>query len=351
VRNPKIALVGAGVIGKRHLLASNELGHISMVGVADPFPAAQTVADGYKIPLFATAAEMLDAVKPDGVVIATPTEHHLEPTLQSLDAGAHVLVEKPIMANIIECDQTIAKARATNRHVLVGHQRRYYGLVNKARELVQQGEIGQLISVSGQWTVRKPNGYYTPAWRKQWHAGPILTNLIHELDLLRYIAGDITSISAETSNAALNFEKEDCAGMVLRFTNGAIGTFVVSDQSFSPWSWEHALGENAAIPASGQNAIRFMGTEGSLDFPNLTLWKSDNRVCDWGSELVATNFAGDRVDAYVTQLSHFANVILGKELPRISASDAAETLRATLAVHESAKNGIRVNLENVSSEQ
>lgn len=345
MRNTKLAVIGAGVIGKRHLLASKELSHISMVGIADPFPAAQSVADEYDLPLFETAAEMLNAVKPDGVVIATPTEHHLEPTLQSLDTGAHVLVEKPIMADMEECEQTIAKSLETNRHVLVGHQRRYYGLVNKARELVQQGEIGQLISVSGQWTVRKPDGYYTPEWRKKWHAGPILTNLIHEMDLLRYIAGDIASISAETSNAALNFEKEDSAGMVLRFTNGAIGTFVVSDQSFSPWSWEHALGENAAIPASGQNAIRFMGTEGSLDFPNLTLWKSGNSVCDWSSEFVAANLSDDKEDAYVSQLAHFVNVIHGTELPRISATDATATLRATLAVHESAKSGTRVNLE------
>lgn len=344
--NTRLAVIGAGVIGKRHLLASKELNHISVVGIADPFPAAQSVADEYNAPLFTSAAQMLRAVKPDGVVIATPTEHHLEPTLQSLDAGAHVLVEKPIMADLTECEQIIAKSEVTNRHVLVGHQRRYYGLVNKARELIQQGEIGQLISVSGQWTVRKPDDYYTPEWRKEWHAGPILTNLIHEMDLLRYIAGEVVSISAETSNTALNFEKEDCAGLVLRFANGAIGTFVVSDQSFSPWSWEHALGENAAIPASGQNAIRFMGTKGSLDFPNLTLWKSDNEVCDWSSELVATEFAGDIRDPYVSQLSHFVDVIRGDALPRISARDATATLRATLAVHESAETGLRISLRD-----
>ncbi len=338
----KLAIVGAGVIGKRHLLASTHLDDFSLVGIADPFPGAQAVAEKYNTQLFETTSEMLRATKPDGVVVATPTEHHLEPTLQSLDAGAHVLVEKPIMSDMQECEQTIAKSQSTGKHVLVGHQRRYYALVNKARELIQQGRIGKLISVSGQWTVRKPDDYYDADWRKKWQAGPILTNMIHEMDLLRYIAGDITSITAETANTSLNFEKEDVAAMVLRFKNGALGTFLISDQSFSPWSWEHALGENAAIPRTKQNSIKFMGTTGSLEFPNLTLWKSTGDKCNWSSEFESTELVNEQEDAYIKQLSHFHDVIMGTQPPLVSAADATATLRATLAVYDSAKSGARV---------
>jgi len=134
-----LAVIGAGVIGKRHLLASTSLEYINIVGIADPFPAAQSVADQYRTQLYTSAVDMFAAIKADGVIIATPTEHHLEPTLQSLDAGLHVLVEKPIMVNLAECEATINKSKATNRHVLVGHQRRYYDLVSQARELVQNG--------------------------------------------------------------------------------------------------------------------------------------------------------------------------------------------------------------------
>lgn len=344
MKDIKLAVIGAGVIGKRHLLASTELDNIKIVGIADPFPAAQSVADEYKAPLFTTAVEMLDAVKPDGVVIATPTEHHLEPTLQSLDAGAHVLVEKPIMADLGECEQTIAKSLATNRHVLVAHQRRYYSLVTKARDILKQGKIGKLVSVSGQWTMRKPLDYYSADWRKKWQAGPILTNLIHEMDLLRYIAGDIVSVTAETSNDVLNYEKEDAAGIIVRFENGALGTFMLSDQSHTPWSWEQAIGENAAFPRTGKNAIRFMGTEGSLDFPNLRLWTSTAGDSNWTNGLVAEDIPMEMEDAYVNQLQHFGQVIRGDELPRVSAIDATATLRATLAVYESAASGSRVTV-------
>lgn len=240
--------MGEGVIDQRHLLASQSIEYINIVAMADPFPAAKSIADEYKVPLFPTANEMLAASRPDGVVIATPTEHHLEPTLESLEFGAHVLVEKPIMADLEECEKTVAKSTATNRHVLVGHQRRYYSLVSKAKELIEQGEIGKLVAVNGQWTMRKPVAYYQADWRKKWQAGPILTNLIHDMDLLRYIAGDVVSITAETSNDVQNFEKEDVAAILMRFENGALGSFILSDQAHSPWSWEHAFGENAAFP-------------------------------------------------------------------------------------------------------
>jgi len=346
VREVKLAIVGAGVIGQRHLLASDSIEHIKIVAIADPFSAAKSVADEYDVPLFANAREMLAASQPDGVVIATPTEHHLEPTLQSLDAGAHVLVEKPIMANLEECEQTNAKSLAMNRHVLVGHQRRYYGLVSKARDLIQQGEIGKLVAVNGQWTMRKPVAYYQADWRKKWQAGPILTNLIHDMDLLRYLAGEVVSVTAETSNAVLNYEKEDAAAILMRFDNGALGTFMLSDQAHSPWSWEHAFGENAAFPPAYQNSIRFMGTNGSLDFPNLTLWKSTTGENCWNNNIAATEFTTETDDAYVNQMLHFGEVIRGEALPRISAQDATATLRATLAVYESAATGSRVHLRN-----
>jgi predicted dehydrogenase len=340
----KLALTGAGVIGKRHLRALKSIDNIQLVGIADPFEAARETADAWRVPLFSSTDALLDALDVDGIIVATPTEQHCQPTLQALDRGVHVLVEKPMMATIEECQQTIEKSAAAQRHVLVGHHRRYYNLVNQARDIVQHGRLGKFVAVSGQWNVRKPADYYAADWRKRWQAGPILTNLIHEMDLLRYIAGDIGSISAETANSVLGFEKEDTAAMVMRFANDALGTFMLSDQSHSPWSWEQATGENVAFPRSGKNVMHFMGTEGSLEFPNLRLWTSNADESCWTTELAATDLGGELEDAYINQLQHFAAVINGDEKPRIDAQDATDTLRATLAVYEAAETGQRVVL-------
>jgi len=272
----KLALTGAGVIGKRHLRALKSIDNIQLVGIADPFEAARETADAWRVPLFSSTDALLDALDVDGIIVATPTEQHCQPT--------------------------------------------------------------------GQWNVRKPADYYAADWRKRWQAGPILTNLIHEMDLLRYIAGDIGSISAETANSVLGFEKEDTAAIVMRFANDALGTFMLSDQSHSPWSWEQATGENVAFPRSGKNVMHFMGTEGSLEFPNLRLWTSNADESCWTTELAATDLGGELEDAYINQLQHFAAVINGDEKPRIDAQDATDTLRATLAVYEAAETGQRVVL-------
>ena len=339
----RLALIGAGVIGKRHLAALAQTTEVELVAIADPNPASQSEAKQLGVPFFADAYSLLESCQPDGVIVATPTEHHLKPTLAALEMGAHVLVEKPIMATLDECEQTIAMSKETGRHVLVGHHRRYYGLVNEARDLILQGELGQLVGVVGQWNVRKHDEYYSPGWRRKWQAGPILTNLIHDMDLLRYVAGDVASISAETSNSVLGFEKEDAAAMVLRFKNGALGTFLLSDQTHSPWSWEQATGENAAFPFSGQNAFCFMGTKASLEFPKLRLWSSEASP-EWRSPLKVSELSGAMEDAFVNQINHFNEVILGKAEPRVSAQDATDTLRATLAVYEAATSGKRIDL-------
>lgn len=338
------ALVGCGVIGKRHLLALSAIEPCALAAIVDPTPVAQQTAQSLNVPWFADCDNMLREIRPDGVIVATPTEHHLAPTLAALSAGAHVLVEKPVMATVAEAEQVVAHAAAVNRQVLVGHQRRYYAQVHKARELVRGGALGQLVAVSGQWSMRKPADYYEPAWRKQWRAGPVLTNLIHEIDYLRYICGEIVSLSAETANGVQGFEKEDAAALVMRFDNGALGTFILSDQCASPWSWEFATGENAAFPKSAQNAIRFMGTNGALDFPNLVHWHHGNQPADWLHAIKPEAITQTLDDAYVAQLNHFCAVMAGTELPRISAEDATQTLRATVAVYQAAEQGKRICL-------
>ncbi|MEM7300716.1 MAG: Gfo/Idh/MocA family oxidoreductase [Pseudomonadota bacterium] len=341
-----IALIGAGAIGKRHLEAIGSVSDVALVAICDPSAEAQDTAAAYGVPGFGEFEEMLPAVCPAGVVIASPTEHHLKPALRALEAGAHVLVEKPITATSEEAEELAIAADAASRHVLVGHHRRYYGLVNRARDLIRDGAIGQLVAVSGQWNVRKHDEYYAPDWRKKWQAGPILTNLIHDMDLLRYIVGDVESIIAETSNHIQGHEKEDVAALVARFSGGVLGSFILSDQSHSPWTWEQATGESPLYRKTGENAVRFMGTEGSLEFPSLRLWTTHSGDAHWRNEIVAEDLNQPLEDAFVAQIQHFGDVIKGEAIPRISARDAGATLRATLAVYEAANSGKRVKLDH-----
>ncbi len=340
----KLAIAGGGVIGRRHAVSIAEAAHAELIAVADPAASGNAMAEEFGVPLHTSIEALLEAESVDGVIVSTPTEHHFQPTMAALDVGCHVLVEKPIMPTIEEAEKVVVKEAASGRHVLVGHHRRYYALMHKAREIVQSGQLGQLVAMSGQWTARKNDDYYAPDWRKKWEAGPVLTNLIHEVDSLRFICGEVESIAAEVSHEVRGWEKEDAAAMVMRFASGALATFVLSDQTTSPWSWEFGTGETPFFPKSGQNSVRFMGTKAALDFPNLVLWHHGDDEPDWNHAIKPEEIAVELDNAYVRQIEHFCAVIGGREEPVISAKDATATLRTTLAVFEAARTGQRIML-------
>ena len=85
--------------------------------------------------------------------------------------------------------------------VLVGHHRRHNPIIAKAREIVRSGRLGRLTSVTALWTLQKPDDYYDIEWRRKPGGGPVLTNLIHDIDTVRFICGEIESLQAVVSNA------------------------------------------------------------------------------------------------------------------------------------------------------
>ena len=340
----RLAIAGAGVIGKRHASVISKSDRADLVAIASPDPGGGVVAAEYGIDAYKDTESMLAEKKPDGVIVSTPTEFHLGPTLAALDAGAGVLVEKPIAATMTDALAICNRAETVGRPVLVGHQRRYYPHVEAARDIVASGKLGRLVAVCGQWNARKHDEYFRPEYRKRREASPVFTNLAHDLDTLRFICGEFECIAAETSNIILGMEKEDAAAMVFKFRSGSLGTFLLSDQTPSPWTWEFATGENIAHPRSFQNACRFMGTSGSLDFPNLRLWHHDGTESNWRHEIKACEIPLEIPDPYELQINHFADVLLGKAEPIAGARDGAKTLAALLAVIESSATGKRIAL-------
>ena len=173
-----------------------------------------------------------------------------------------------------------------------------------------------------------------------------MTNLIHEIDLLRFICGDIASVSAEMTNHDQNFEKEDAVAISLKFANQAVGSFLLSDRTPSPWTWEMALGESAKFPKTGMNSIRFLGVQGALEFPNLVLWKHADDNGNWHQEIAPEVIEAPFIDAYVAQCEHLRAVARGCETPIVDALNGSRSLDATLAAARAATGGKRIQLSN-----
>ncbi|MDP7619167.1 MAG: Gfo/Idh/MocA family oxidoreductase [Dehalococcoidia bacterium] len=340
----KLALVGAGAIGKRHLLAIDDVEEAELVAIVDTDPRVEELASARNVRFYATTEAILGDQTPDGVIVCTPTDLHLAPVLASLGAGAHVLVEKPITATMSEARKIIEASKKTSRQVLVGHHRRYYGNILKTKEFIRDGALGELVGISGIWAVRKAESYYEPEWRRLREAGPVLINLVHEIDTLRFVCGEIISISARTRRGLRDHPKEETAAVLMEFEGGALGTFLLSDAAPSPWTWEQATGENPIYPRTSENVYRFVGSEASLDFPNLVLWRHAGGTPDWNHLITSQAMEMSLEDAYVAQCRHFCAVISGTEQPRITALDAARTLEATLAVFEASEKRAEVRL-------
>jgi predicted dehydrogenase len=340
-----IGVIGAGAIGRAHADVIRTSGLCRLAGIADPTDAGRSFAQSLGAPSFADHRALMAEAKPDGVIVATPNDSHLPISLDAIAAGVPVLVEKPV-ANTVEEGQAIGAATAqAGVPVIVGHHRRHNPIIRRARELLQAGALGRLTNVTVLYTFYKNDAYFDMAWRRRAGGGPILINLIHEVDLIRHLCGEIASVQALTSNAVRGFEVEDTAAVLLRLESGALATISLSDTAVAPWSWDLASGENPNYPPrSAPVTTHFLsGTQGSLTLPGLVRWSYAGEP-SWFEPISRDALEVEHASPYVAQLRHFCRVIRGEEAPLITPADATRTLRATLAIGEAARAGATVTL-------
>jgi predicted dehydrogenase len=340
----RIAVIGAGLIGAKHVDYVVACPDTDLVAIADPDPAARVMAEANGAKWWADVSEMLGAGGIDGAIVATPTALHEPIGLACVDAGVHAIIEKPISHTLASADRLNAAAEAKGVRLLTGHHRRYNPWVAEAQRLIREGALGRIVGVSAMWACCKPAPYFDLDWRRGPGGGPVLINLIHDIDLMRAVIGEIAEISAFTSSEARSFDTEDTAVINLRFENGALGTVYCSDTSPSPWTWEQSSGENHPVYHElDENAYRIFGTEAAMEFPRLRIWRQIGEP-DWRNEIAAASVRPAREDVYAIQIAHFARVIRGEEEPIVSGRDGQRTLAATLAVLEAAKTGQSVRL-------
>ncbi|WP_280151236.1 Gfo/Idh/MocA family oxidoreductase [Piscinibacter sp. XHJ-5] len=336
----RLAVAGAGLIGRAHIERIADHDDCLLAGVTDPSPAAADVARAAGVPLFDDLPTMLGALRPDGVILATPNAMHVPGALQCIERGVPVLVEKPVADTLEDAHRLADAAAATRVPVLVGHHRRHSRILEAARSVISSGRLGRIVAVNGSATFHKPAGYFRDGpWRTRRGGGPILINLVHEIDNLRMLLGEVAQVQAMASSAARGFEVEDTAAISLRFHSGALGTFLLSDTAASARSWEQTTGENAAYDRhADEDCYIIAGDRGSLNVPTMRLCTSVGEP-SWFTPMAIEVLDRSVGDPLARQLAHFCAVIRGHDEPLVSAADAARTLRVTLAVVESARRG------------
>ncbi|MCR3722050.1 MULTISPECIES: Gfo/Idh/MocA family protein [Prauserella salsuginis group] len=336
----RIAVVGAGLIGRRHIALVGSDAGSELVSVVDPDPAAR---EGHGVPGYAGVPEMLAAVRPDAVIVASPNRLHVEHVLHCVEAQIPVLVEKPIADSPAEAASMVAAAESAGVPLLVGHHRRHSPVVAAAAEAVRTGVLGRLVAVRGSALFRKPDGYFDEApWRSTAGGGPILINLVHEIDNLRALCGEVTEVQAMASNGVRGFDVEDTAAVTLRFGAGALGVFLLSDVAAAPHSWEQTSAEDPAYPNHpDEDCYVLAGTDGSLGIPTMRL-RVFSGERSWWQPFRTSVLARSGADPLVRQLAHFWAVVRGETAPLVDGREGLRTLRVTHAVAEAARTGTTV---------
>jgi predicted dehydrogenase len=346
----RIVVAGAGTIGRAHVERVKANAACLLAGIADPAPASAAYAAGLGVAHAVELEALLDTVRPDGVILATPNVLHVQGALTCIARGMPVLVEKPVADTRAAAVRLVEAVERSGVPVLVGHHRRYSAVLEAACSTVASGALGALVAVQGSALFHKPAVYFEEApHRRQRGAGPILTNMVHEIDNLRLLAGEIVEVQAFVSNARRGFEVEDSASVGLRFANGALGTFMLSDVAASTRSWEQTSGENPAYARDTAEACYLIsGERGSLAVPTLRLQTAEAEP-SWFEPMRVRMLSAAPADPLVRQLDHFCAVIRRAAAPRVSVRDATQSLRVTLAIAQAAASGRPVRCDVVAA--
>ncbi len=184
-------------------------------------------------------------------------------------------------------------------------------------------------------------------WRAQPDGGPILINLIHEIGNLRALCGEIAAVQAMASQSIRGLPVEDTAAISLRFANGALGTFMLSDTAGSARSWEQTSQENADYPTyPDEDCYVVAGTEGSLAIPTMRLRTyPDKAERSWYRPFRDETIKLERTDPLQRQLENFCAVIRGEAKPVVTARDGLQNLRVIEAIKQAVRNEAIVHLD------
>jgi predicted dehydrogenase len=344
----RIAIVGPGLIGKKHLqLVHEEPGScISAIVVPDQEKYAALAAQ-YRVPLYKDVEAMLASGTTDGVIISSPNIFHVEQAMACLRARVPVLVEKPIAHHFEAARSLVDVAAQTGVPLLVGHHRAHSPIMRAAQETIREGRLGRIVAVMGSALFYKPDEYFEAGpWRKEIGGGPILINLIHEIGNLRALCGEISRVQAISSSATRGFPVEDTASLNIEFVSGALGVFILSDTAACARSWEQTSQENPSYSSyDDEDCYIISGTLGTLSVPTMRLkFYPEGTAKSWWKPFSLARHDVAREDPLKCQLRNFLNVMKGTEVPVVSGFDGLQNLRVIEAIFRSIERRTVVQL-------
>lgn len=344
----RTAIIGTGKVSHIHARALAALEESEFVAVCSrDATRAATFAQQYRVQPYTDITTMIRAARVQAVIVCTPHPAHTAPALQAAQAGAHVLVEKPLAVSLKDCDAIIAAARAARVKLGVVSQRRWYPPAQRVRAAIDAGKIGKPILGMVTMLGWRDEAYYrSDPWRGKWleEGGGVLVNQApHQLDLLQWFMGPIAEVFAYWDNLNHPYiEVEDTAVAVIRFKNGALGSIVVSNsQKPGLYGKVHIHGENgASVGVQTDGGAMFIAGMSSVQEPPINdVWTvpgEEDVLAQWQAEDRATFERVDTTTYYhQLQVHDFLRAIIEDREPAVNGEEGRKTVELFTAIYRS----------------
>jgi UDP-N-acetylglucosamine 3-dehydrogenase len=299
----KVGVIGTGAMGQNHVRIYSEMDGVKLAGISDVDQnRVEAMASQFKTKPFTDYKKMF-AEGLDAVSVVVPTKLHKQVVLDALDAGIHVLVEKPIADSVENADLMIEAARKAGKVLMVGHIERFNPAVIKLKEIIQSGTLGKIVSIS-----TKRVGPYNPRIRD---VGVVLDIGVHDIDIISYLYGKkINSVYAIAGADIHSFE--DHASIILRMDHNFAGVVETN------WLTPHKVRQLTAIGVKG---VAY------LDYINQTVQLHDN---EWVRKAKVV-----QSEPLKNELTYFSDCVANGKDPNPCGEDGKHALEVAMAAIKS----------------
>jgi UDP-N-acetylglucosamine 3-dehydrogenase len=330
----KVAVIGCGSIARnRHLKEYQNNDAVEIVAVCDIVEErAVEMANEYDAKSYTSYEELLKNEELDAVSVCLPNYLHAPVSIAALNAGCHVLCEKPMATSKEEAEDMIKAATAANKKLMIAHNQRFVPSHAKARELIANGEIGKIYSFRTafghggpeQWSVEGEDSWFFK--KDQAFIGAMGDLGVHKADLLRFLLGEefVEVAGFIETSAKENTDVDDNAVCILKTENGIIGTLAAS--------WAYSAKEDNSTIIYGEKAI--LRIEDDPDYSLIVQYKT-GEIVNYQLGGIQSNAEGGQTTTHT--INHFVVAIIEDTEPLINGEEGKKSLEVILGALESMK--------------
>jgi UDP-N-acetyl-2-amino-2-deoxyglucuronate dehydrogenase len=339
------AIVGTGMIAGYHAQAIQQTPGARLAAVVSRTPEkGRAFAERYGVPVVVesvTRALARDDVQ--AVTVTTPSGAHLEPALESIHAGRHVIVEKPLETTPARVDRLLAAAAERRVKLASIFQGRFGAGARRVKAALDAGRLGRLVLASAYVKWYRSAEYYTTPWKGRWDldgGGALMNQAIHGVDLLQWFAGLPEEVSGwMTRRVHQSIEADDTTVASLRFPSGALGTIEATTATWPGWSRRIELcGESGAVCLEDDRITRW-------DFQRVE--PGDELALDRGGDALGSGAgaaSGISIEGHLRQIADFVAAVRDDRAPAIDGHEGRKAVALVHAIYESARRGVPVRV-------